>query len=531
MSNYTTSFLLAVTLFSGIAFNATAQNNVPLPDSSFNGIGHLLIEDYPQLYPSQVALQSDGKVIILGEGNLLVPGPNLHGYICRVNTDGTLDTSFADGGFYAIPFGLNNINKMYILPDDKILIQFGSLPTIYFVRLNNDGTLDTSFGSDGVAIHSSTSDYEKVSDMVVQPDQKILSISYHLSNYKISVRRFYPDGILDETYGDQGVFHLDTFPFILNPIGHLQSDGKLVITGITGGPYQLAGFVAVRLNENGGLDNTFSDDGIYIKIIGSQYTDVHAFTLTINADGIIYIGGSAPLGNNKAATIMSLNPDGTPNLNFGPNGVRHIFFGYFTEARKLLLQSDGKILIAGRTKPNNNTEKFLLARFNTNGILDAGFGNNGTLELTPYSADYKFRWLTDALFAPDGKLYCVGHLHETSNYWDNAQNSQILYRFLLDEEVNTKEPNPVVQYAKAIPSLVTNDLSVLLEYELRLDANIHITLFDQNGTVLRRLLPSCFRTEGNHSEKIALPEDLNPGTYYIVLSDGKSHRPVKLMKL
>ena len=530
MSNYMTPLLLAVTLLSGFAFKATAQNNVPLPDSSFNGIGHLLIEDYPQLYPSQVALQSDGKVIILGEGNLLVPGPNLRGYICRVNTDGTLDTSFADGGFYAIPFGLNNnINKMHILPDDKILIHFGWLPTIYFVRLNNDGTLDTSFGSDGVATHSSTSVYEKVSDMVVQPDQKILSISYHLSNYTVSVRRFYPDGILDETYGNQGVFHLDTLA-ILNPIGHLQSDGKLVITGITG-LYQLAGFVAVRLNENGGLDNTFSDDGIYSNIVGSQNTDVHGFSITIHADGIIYIGGSTPLGNNKAATVMSLNPDGTPNINFGPKGVRQIFSGIYSGVKKILLQADGKILIVGRAKPNSTTEKFLIARYNTNGSLDSGFGNNGILELTPYSTNYKFRQLTDAQFSPDGKLYCVGHLHETSNYWDNAQNSQILYRFLLENTVNNEEPNPVVQYAKAIPSLLTNDLSVLLEYELRLDANININLFDQNGIALRRLLPSCFRTEGKHSEKIELPQNLKPGIYYMVLSDGANYRPIKLMKL
>ncbi len=208
-----------------------------------------------------------------------------------------------------------------------------------------------------------------------------------------------------------------------------------------------------------------------------------------------------------------------------------MFLGNYSDVIKILLQADGKILIVGRTKPNSTTEKFLMARYNTNGSLDSGFGNNGTLELSPYSTNYKFRWFTDAQFSSDGKLYCVGHLHETPSYLDNAQNSQILYRFLLENEVNTEEPNPVVQYAKAIPSLVTNEWSVLLDYELRLDANINIALFDQNGRALRRLLPSCFRTEGKHSETIELPQDLNPGIYYIVLSDGTNYRPVKLMKL
>ncbi len=165
------------------------------------------------------ALQSDGKIVI--SGNFTQYNGTSRNKIARLNTDGTLDTSFNPGT------GANqNVYSVAVQPDGKILIggrftEFSGTSRIRIARLNTDGTLDTSFNPSAGA-------NQNVYSVAVQPDGKIL-ISGNFTEYdgtsRIRIARLNADGTLDTSF-NPGTGAGSDIEWIA-----LQSDGKILIGG------------------------------------------------------------------------------------------------------------------------------------------------------------------------------------------------------------------------------------------------------------------------------------------------------------
>ena len=356
------------------------------------------------------AFQSDGKIIICGNFNTY--NETFNGQIARLNSDGTLDRSFNSGD------GTNyDIKAVAIQSDDKIIIggEFTSYHGIsrnYIARLNSDGSLDTSFVPDA-AIKS------PIETLLIQTDGKvIIGGSYWLNGTAMTYNvRLDTNGSIDTTFNSavppKGLLHSLS----------IQKDGKIIVGGFFYDTAETTKRIIVRLNTNGSLDNTFQSeiikygygDVVYTTLIqtdgkiyiggrfeydspyGSKIARLNADgsidksfsadkdisggvnAIALQSDGKIIIGGD--LNVYKGTIIYSvcrLESNGSVDMSFDPRSVEVIYdnenYSYPNgEVLTVLIQPTGNIIIGGRFGGYNGTNRGYLVSLNTNGKLNESF--------------------------------------------------------------------------------------------------------------------------------------------------------------
>jgi uncharacterized delta-60 repeat protein len=293
----------------------------------------------PDFFVSAQALQTDGKVLL---GGLF---SNVNGisrpYIARLNTDGSLDTSFNATGVIT-----QAVYALALQPDGKLLV--GGQTTLR--RLNADGSLDASFNAGDVSSVI-------VQHLVLQPDGKLLvggNFSTIHGAPRKNIVRLNDDGSLDTSF-DPGSGANSTVEDLV-----LQPDGKVLI----GGQFTMVNDTArgriARLNANGSLDASFNP---------SSGANWFVYALALQPDGKVLIGGQFSSVNGTArSSIARLNADGSLDSDFAPGGTQSN-----GSVSALALQSDGKVLIGGLFTSMNGAPRSSLARLNADGSLDTGF--------------------------------------------------------------------------------------------------------------------------------------------------------------
>ncbi|CAI2765889.1 T9SS type A sorting domain-containing protein [Flavobacterium collinsii] len=236
----------------------------------------------------------------------------------------------------------------------------------------NDGTLDTSFGKNGITITDLTSNgIDYAFDGIQLADHKILVGGYTSANSNSSlVLKYLPDGNLDLSFGTKGysMIKFGNEKSDVRKIG-IQSDGKIILSGRSGERFAYAAIA--RLNTDGTLDTTFGTNGITKNILGSE-SDLQSIHILPN-DKMIAVG--YVLNDNSDILILKLNADGTYDNSFGNNGVQVINFDSLSQRAFCSVMNGDKILIGGSV--SNPTEASLLVQLNANGSIDTSFGTNG----------------------------------------------------------------------------------------------------------------------------------------------------------
>ena len=360
-------------------------------DSSFGTGGKLLIPvgDYlDQAY--SVIQQADGKLVLAGYSNRV--GDNDYS-IVRLNADGTLDTDFGTGGKLLIAVSsLTDIAYDVIQQTDGKLVLVGNSNTyngsdsdFSIIRLNADGTLDTSFGTGGKSIIPVGSTWDYARSVIQQSDGKLLVAGYSLlgvsNSFDMTVVRLHPNGLLDSSFSDP-VFRIPGKVFLprfendaaLSVIQ--QSDGKVVLAGYNqnGSSYD---FSAVRLNLDGSMDLGFGNGGKVTIPVGSASD--YAFSIIQQADGKLVIAGISNNGSNDDFSIVRLTTDGSLDTSFGIGGKSLIPVGTSTDyAHSVIQQADGKLVLAGYSYNGGNND-FSIIRLNPDGRLDTTFNATNTL--------------------------------------------------------------------------------------------------------------------------------------------------------
>ena len=234
-------------------------------DTSFDGDGKVIIDMGGDNFANDLAIQPDGKIVVVGASGTSEPSRDFAFAVARLNSDGTLDASF-DGDGKVItslgPFSDFGATAVALQPGGKIVVAgqsgSGNVRTADFalVRYNADGSLDTSFDGDGKLITAVSSDYDRVGDVAVQPDGKIVVVGGAPGG--AVVVRHNANGSLDTSFGGSGIVFTDLGLGIYSFFGSvaIQSNGKIVAGG-----YNLEHVVA-RYNPNGSLDTSFGGDGI-----------------------------------------------------------------------------------------------------------------------------------------------------------------------------------------------------------------------------------------------------------------------------
>lgn len=507
-----------------------AQTQSIQADPTFDVDGIVALDYLPDFVPNKQIIQSDGKILIAGYG--LNDLNFFDGMLYRLNVDGSLDVGFGVSGFVRVDIDGTHDNIVGIaeLSDHKIIVVVESNHRTILLRLLPNGDFDPDFGNDGMILGVSTSD-EISSSMVLQADQKVLVTSSQLisGKHRGVVRRYNTDGSLDTSFGTNGKVILVIDPsknFELNTCV-LQPDGKLLFTGLYG-TVANSGFPVVRLNADGSYDDTFSSDGIYVYDSNNPNYPAEAYCLLVdNNTGNIYVGGASSQGAEQMMTILGLKPNGTVNFTFGSFGLAQMGFGTYAQLRKLTFQQDGKLLAGGFAYINGSQTALAYARFNSNGSVDNSFGTLGKYG-TLLNIPYEVQVVNDINMTWDGRLVALAWLNKYINLGapNNPATCYVL-RYILDITSKVSTPSQVFLSPGLFPNPVAAGEVLSISYSLENETDVFICLFDINGRQLSVLQSSSSKSAGNHIDKVRLPEYLPKGHYFILLSSDKGEKVLK----
>jgi uncharacterized delta-60 repeat protein len=354
-----------------------------------------------------IAIQPDGKVLIGGYTN--VDGTDDFALV-RYNADGSLDTTFGTGGVVITSIGLSHEQgtSLTLQSDGKIVLggyaQTPNFEDFALVRYNADGSLDTSFGTDGKVTTAITASTEMLYSVMVQTDGKILAGGQSRSgNSDFALTRYNEDGSLDISFGTNGI--VTTAIGVASDIARsvaLQGDGKIVLAGY----YVNSGetdFALVRYNTDGSLDGAFGTGGRVTTDIGTN--NDYGYSVTIQQDGKILLGGSSMIGSSDDFALARYNIDGSLDTSFGSGGIVTTAVEAGNDwGRSILVQRDGKIVVGG-VASNGGSDDFAIVRYNVDGSLDSSFGLDGTIT-TAIGTGSDQGW--SVKLQPDGKIVVGG---------------------------------------------------------------------------------------------------------------------------
>jgi uncharacterized delta-60 repeat protein len=319
-----------------------------------------------------------------------------------------LDPGFGTNGKATIKFpgGFSEALAVVVQTDGRIVAaghNAGSGNSDFaLARFNTNGSLDPTFGEAGKV----TTDFSVTSDrpfaLVLQPDGKVIAAGA-VNNFGFGLARYNTDGSLDPSFGIGGKVTTPSTSFAGALAAALQPNGKIVIAGIDLNQID-RDFAIARFNSDGSIDPTFGTAGRVLTNFGGSEA---AHALVLQPDGKIIAAGGETLFTAQANfKLARYNSDGSLDSTFGSGGkVITDFFGNFDQANGLALQTDGKILAAGvATSSSPFNSVFALARYNTNGSLDATFGSSGLVATDVGIAD----GANAVAIQPDGKIIAAG---------------------------------------------------------------------------------------------------------------------------
>ena len=331
-------------------------------DLTFGTNGVVISSDIGSAEASSIQgmiLQPDGKILV--DGFRTTTTDDL--VVLRYNADGSPDLSFdGDGkvvGDYASNLADSRPFAIGLQDDGKVLVSGRSPFAITLMRLNADGSRDTSFSGDGTTTPISL-DNAGSRTVAVQDDGTVIVAGFH------SILRFTSVGnMLDLTRPTYNVFNAVK-----------QSDGKILYSGyLTDG--ETGGFILARYNANGKPDTTFSGDGI---VVTNTLNLAAGKGIAIQSDGKIVMVGTSLAGSERNFAIVRYNPDGSLDSSFSDDGIAtlNLSNGDDDDARSVAIQDNGQIVVAGISGTPARTT---IVRYNADGSLDTSFGAAGIVKL------------------------------------------------------------------------------------------------------------------------------------------------------
>jgi uncharacterized delta-60 repeat protein len=329
-------------------------------DAGFAGNGKKAINFGGTDAARAVLVQPDGKILLAGGG-----GPASSFCAARLRTNGTLDTTFGATGKRRIDFGADDESAWAgaLQPDGKIVLAGDKRLQPAVVRLNRNGTRDTTFSGDGKKLFS-WGPIGRIQAVIVLSTGKLLLGGFSgPEGGNMQVARMNPNGAIDTTFAKAGIATVDFGGDDFGLAMARQANGRIVIAGRS----TTAGAVVARLRTTGMLDPDFGDGGRVM--IGPGILRA----VLVQPDRKLIVAGNA--NNPDEMTVTRLNPNGTLDAGFGNQGTASFKFGNLANPLDgAALQPDGKIVVGGYSQDG---EVVAVARLTKTGTLDSTFGTAG----------------------------------------------------------------------------------------------------------------------------------------------------------
>lgn len=372
-------------------------------DTTFNGNGKVVTAfGNSKSYISAVEIQSDGKIVAAGYAAYRHPTGSYFSRVfalARYNPDGSLDNSFGEGGKVQTNLRsyLSELKALAIAPDGKIVVAGRSNSSAVVARYNADGTLDNTFAKNGRFTYSPSLVANAV---LVQPDGKIVFAGYrsgnpsHYTNYLTA--RLNENGSFDTSFNGSGIASAPTSlpgTYIAHALVR-QPDGKLLVSGSW---YGYAGMY--RYNPDGTLDKNFGTGGF-----SYFYSNPNYHKIAIQSDGkIILAAGNyqRPLGR-RGFLLIRLNPNGTVDQQINTSGMIITALGKGEDiATGVVIQPSGRVVATGYSSDSTGLGRFAAVGYTPEARLDDTFGNNGKVLST---IGYTGGSVNDLIFQNDEKI-------------------------------------------------------------------------------------------------------------------------------
>lgn len=385
---------------------------------------------------SAVAVQDDGRIVVagsidMGRATLFDMG------VIRYLPDGRLDPGFGFDGVVITAVSPGRLDDraedVLVAPNGTITVVGGAEMAatgadIAVVRYRANGSLDRSFGGDGIVTTSvaPSGDTETAVAAALQADGRLVVVANRVDadrDRHINVARYGVDGSLDTRFGVGGVVTL--------PIGGpdegesavdvaVQSDGRIVVAGVA---HDANGFttdsLVVRLLANGSFDPRFGTAGVARVDVSPLSAIRGATSLAIDQSGRIVMAGSGRFpSTNTDPVVVRFSTRGVLDRSFGVDGIVTLPMGSSSSsdvASGVEIQSDGRIVIAGDTFSEQTQKDVLVARLDANGALDPTFHGDGIVTTTSASSRSGSEGAADLDIARNGRIVVAG-----STLWSGA---------------------------------------------------------------------------------------------------------------
>lgn len=363
---------------------------------------------------NDVEVLADDKILAAGfgfDGNLNQLS------LSRYYSNGTLDASFNASGIEALlPTGWDAVAEdIFLCLDGNILlsgyISNGVGGHIWLVRLNAQGLVDGSFGTNGIVFLGEPAITYSQSRISCLPagDIVLAATADDGTEQGIVLWSLMPDGNSNRLFGTDGIQSQWISGDALSLANvHYISSNAVLVSGTRQTLSGTSGFV-VSYNASGSLNASFGQNG-WFTYSGSSNA---WFEDSYFQNGTLLISGSESVGANRDVLVLKVDMDGQLMPSFGMGGVVNIAAGAgYASAMALRTAADGKILLGGIAF-NGFTNELMVAVLNADGQMDYAFGNNGLSLISLFNGQHNLRSLS---IRQDGRILLGGNVFNGNDY-------------------------------------------------------------------------------------------------------------------
>ncbi len=508
--------LSAIAVIPGFAqFNGEA-------DSTF-GTNGLIEHDINNSGNSQRVTDSkvgpDGKLYIAG---YQVSNGQWDMFVSRFNFDGTIDASFGGNGTTIIDplIGAKDVvNAMDITTDGKIVLAGyveGISKDYVIVRLTQDGIPDTSYNGNGYLIIGGNSADEVWTDVVAEPDGRIIAAGYTYENQQSDYVfvRTESDGSPVTTFGTNGVAIFDFAG--TDEIRSIvrTAPNRFYAAGKSGGQPEV-----ISISGTGNLVNNWGNAGrASINFDANAIESIRKIKSGDN--GVIYVGGSANKNSNNSSFFCKLLSDGTPDTTFGGDGYYLVDManGSNDFIMDFEIQSNNDVLATG-TRNDGSKMSFWTTMITYNGIVNTSYGNNGVYSYDVGGiADY-------AMFARDenNDMYVVG-----SRQVNLSGDIAMVKLKTTTPTVGINDRDFTIDQMNLYPN-PTNGLAYL-ELNMKEQSEVQISILNLSGQVMSQEIDRDLSAGQHRIELTQSIEQLPQGMYLVQVMTNDQYRILKILK-
>lgn len=396
----------------------------------------------------EVLQLTDGNYVGVGQLQSLTDAKVWASY--RLLENGKLDVNYGSRGYasYADLIVFDTATQA----DNKVLVT-GSLPRGAILRLNQDGSVDSTFGSSGFAYApswgSNKGDNSWFQGVAVQPNQSIVAVGRALNtNWDFGVVRYLPTGQLDTSFDVDGWRTTDLGGTEDRSRAVLiQPDGKIAVAGFTNRRGDID-FAMLRLNADGSPDMSFGNGGI--SIVNRPSTDDYMYRAfeRLGSGAFLLAGNSMTSDATGKALAVRLDSIGNLDLTFGTNGAVVFDIPGIAETSATIWRvtelTDGRLIFAGtadfsEAETSSYKSQSFVVRLLPSGELDQSFGTGG-YTLSPFST---LQFINQTgLLDSQGRYLTGGSRTEPAEGWSVPVVSRLLPNGQIDLSFN---PTPTFQ--------------------------------------------------------------------------------------